>query len=205
MISCMTEIDVLVVESTAGAARREVDALTAAGHQVHLCHEPTDDGFACRSLVGDGCPLDGGIDVGLVVRPRVAPRPSHREQGVGCMLRAGIPVVEEGPPVLDPYEPFLAGRVRGNVVAACTEAAEHAFDPLRDDIVSRVAHLVAAAGCQAEDIDVQIDRRGPDLRVQIDGPDVPSPIRSAMAVRALDAVRASGRTFGQVDVGYCAR
>ena len=202
MISDMTQMDVLVVETTSGAAHREIEALQAAGHRVHRCHDEAADGFPCRAVTEGDCPIDGGIDVGLIVRPRVTPRSTDREQGVGCMVRAGIPIVEEGPAVLDPFEGYLTGRVAGSVVEACTEAAERGLEPLREDIMARLARLIGAAGLRSEDFAIRFFRRGPDLRVEIGGPDAPRAIQAAMAVRVLDAVRADARTHGQVDVGY---
>jgi hypothetical protein len=200
----MTQMDVLVVESTAGAARREIAALEASGHRVHQCHDPGADSFPCRAIA-EHCPIDGGIDVGLVIRPRVAPRPTDRELGVNCIVRAGIPLVEDGPSVLDPFQDHLTGRVTSGLVEACVQAAEVGREPLRQDILGRLGRLIAAAGVSPGEVDVRFERRGPDLRVELVGPEVPRPIQAAMAVRVLDAVRADRRTHGQVDVGYRSR
>lgn len=198
----MSGLDVLVVESTPGAARREVEALEAAGHRVHRCHEPGGDGFPCRAVTHHECPLDDGVDVGLLVRHRVTPRPTDREQGVGCLIRAGIPLVEDGPAVLDPYEDHLDGRVSGDVVAECAAAADRADDRIRASIMGRIARLLEAAGIAAGDVAVGLARRGRDLRVELHGPPAPRPVQNALAVRVLDAVASVERPRGQVDVSY---
>src|SRR3546814_13181207 len=70
------------------------------------------------------CPLEGHIDVALLVRPRIAPRPTAVEDGVTCALRAGVPLVEQGSEVLDPYGPWVALRTHTDAdsVADCEEA-----------------------------------------------------------------------------------
>ena len=79
------------------------------------------------------------------------------------------------------------------------------FDALREDILARLSRLLAAADVAVDDVAVQVERRGPDLHVDLEGPDLARPFRAALAVRVLDAVHASGSTLGQVDVGYRAR
>lgn len=202
----MATFDVLVVESTTGAAAQETTALEAAGHRVHRCHEPDEPGFPCRAVSGAGpCPLDEGIDVGLLVRRGIAPRPTDHEQGVGCIIRAGVPLVEEGSAILDPYEGYVTRRILGDDVSAtCAAAVDDSFVPLRAAIRSRIARLMAGAGHDAEDVTIDIRRKGNDLRVDLTGPPVPEPVRQAIGVRVLDALRGERRTFGTVDVDYIA-
>lgn len=126
------QLDVLLIESRPGSGAIDAGRLEAAGHRVHRCHPdtrpgleaplPARDRYLCTGVTA-WCPLDDGVDVALLVRRRVMPRPVAREAGVSCALRAGVPVVEDGPAVLDPFEPWLAGRVAGDVVAACEAAA----------------------------------------------------------------------------------
>lgn len=125
-------LDVLVIESHQGAAAPASDDLAAAGHRVHRCRDDRSHGFPCRGVVDpDACPLAAQTDVALVVRWRIDPRPTELEQGVTCALRARVPLVEAGPAALDPYAPYLAGRVDGDVVAMCEAAstASHAREP----------------------------------------------------------------------------
>ena len=157
----MTSLDVLLVESHPGNGARVAGALERAGHHVHRCHEPGATGFPCTEITSPGsCPLDAGVDVALLVR-RVAPHPTDLEQGVSCALRAGLPIIEDGPTILDPFEPYLTGRVA-----------------------------------------VSFHREGTNLRIDLAGPPAAAATRQALGVRVLDALRSSGRTFGQVDVSY---
>lgn len=200
-----TELDVLVVESTPGAARPEIEALEAAGHRVHRCHEPDEPGFPCRAVSGAApCPLEEGIDVGLLVRRGVAPRVTEHEHGVSCLLRAGIPVVEEGSAILDPYEGYVT-RVVGDVAAACDAAVHDAYAPLREAISVRIEKLMAGAGHGASDVEVTFRRHGTDLRIDLVGPRVLETVRQSLCVRVLDALRSTGLTFGKVDVDYTIR
>lgn len=119
----MTSLQVLLIESEPGAARHEPEVLEAAGHQVHRCFDPRGEAFPCRAIgSSDGCPLDHGIDVVLLVRPRVRLRPTTFEQGVTCAVRRSIPIVEVGPTVLDPFEDVVTTRVTGDVADACEAA-----------------------------------------------------------------------------------
>lgn len=203
----MIRFDVLAVESAPGVAGHEIDALEAAGHRVHRCHEPDDPAFPCRAVSGAGpCPLDEGIDVGLLVRRGIAPRPTDHEQGVGCVIRAGVPLVEEGSAILDPYEGYVTRRVLGDdLVATCEAAVDESFAPFRAAIRSLISQLLAGAGHDAGDVTIDVERTGSDLRVDLRGPEVPERVRQAIGVRVLDAVRRERRTYGTVDVDYNAR
>jgi hypothetical protein len=135
-------LDVLVMESHPHAADEAVAALVAAAHRVHRCHEPGGRSFPCVGLTNPGaCPLDRGIDVALLVRRRIAPRPTPWEGGVSCVIRAGVPLIEEGPEILDPFEPWVTARSDGDVVAACSRVLEEGRSTARrlrkDDIRDR--------------------------------------------------------------------
>ena len=198
-----TPLDVMVLESSPGGAMGAVAELVAAGHRVHRCHEPGDRGFPCKGITEpDACPLVVRPDVALLVRRRVAPRPTPLEDGVTCAIRAGVPVVEDGPAILDPFDPWLAGRVTGDVVSACEDAARPEGDVLRSEIRARIGRLLAGAGVPGDAVAIAIEAEWPRLRVQLRGPAVEPALRRALAVRVLDAVRGGGRTYGSVDVGY---
>ena len=79
------------------------------------------------------------------------------------------------------------------------------LDSLREDIAARLSRLLWIAHIDPEDVDVHLERRGSDLRVEVEGPAVPRTLQAALAVRVLDAVHAAQRTDGQVDVGYHVR
>ncbi len=193
----------LVLENGPGGARIAIDELEAAGHRVHRCHELGAARFPCRGVVDPrDCPLEGPIDVALVVRHHVHPQPSSLEDGVACALKAGVPVVEDGPSILDPYEPWITTRVDGrSVVTACQEAVGKAYEPLTADVLARCSQVLSAAGIDPGQASCHIELAWPRLLVHVE---VPGPvtrgIREALAVRALDAVRATRRTYDTVNV-----
>ena len=208
-----TPLDVLVVETHPGHGATEARALAAAGHHVHHCYEDEAPGLAsaalgerhlCRGVTSGTCPLDGHVDVALVVRRSWRPtlRPAATETGASCALRCGIPLVEDGPAVLDPFAPWLTARVDGDVVGACEAAAAAGLATLGQDIHLRIRRLLGAAGIAPQSVACRFERGWPRPHVVLTGPPVTPELRQALAVRVLDAVRASGRTYGEVAVSY---
>ncbi len=197
-------LDVLVLESNHGAADAAIASLEATGHRVHRCHDKGADEFPCNGIAELGhCPLDGNVDVALVVRPRIMRRPTPLEDGVTCAIRAGVPIVEDGPDLDGPFRPWVAQSVRPGtpVTAACVTAADRDLDPLALQITERVAALVIAAGIEPTTVGCRAERDGASLRVQLELPvPVSRAIEHALAVRTLDAVRSYGRTFGDIHV-----
>jgi len=197
-------LDVLVVGSDPSATEEAERNLAQHGHRVHRCHEPGEDAFPCTGLVDPAaCPLDQAIDVALLVRRGVHPRPMPTEDGVRCAIRAGVPIVEDGSDFYDPFDPWVALRVgpHGDLIGACVAAADHRFDELRTLIRHRITRLAAAAGTSANEVTCRIEPTGHDLQVDLYAPVPLDPrMQQALAVRVLDAVHASGRTYGQVDV-----
>ncbi len=117
-------MDVLVLETEPGSADWTTDELTDRGHRVSRCHEPGRPAFPCRALEGQGpCPLsDPGIDVAVTVRAHPGTRPSPREDGVACALRARVPVVVAGRVARHgavPDRPAASTRSSGAVVTGC--------------------------------------------------------------------------------------
>jgi len=199
-----TQLDVLVVENRRHAADEAAAALQAAGHRVHRCLSPDGPGFPCTAIAERGsCPIDHGIDVALAVRDRVEPRPTRYEVGTGCAIRAGIPLAEHGPEVLDPFDPWVTVRCGhdGDVVAAVETAADKGLDELRAGILSRVAPLLPVTEDRSA-LSCGFERRGLHLDVHLFGPPVGTRIEQAMAVRVLDAVWHADRTHDHVDVRY---
>jgi hypothetical protein len=194
-------LDVLVVENRRHAADESIAELHAAGHRVHRCFEPDGPGYPCAAIQEPGsCPLDHGVDVALAVRDNIEPRPTRYEQGVSCAIRASVPIAERGPVELDPFAPWVAYR-SDDVVAGVEAAAEHGLDDLRQAISSRIA-LVVPPSIAPQAITCSFDRSGQRLVVQLSGPPIDRRLEQAIAVRVLDAVWRSGRTYGQVDVNY---
>jgi hypothetical protein len=201
-----TPLDVLVIESHPGAAAAATAALEAAGHHATTCHPAgAEAAFPCRAVIDPAdCPLDDRPDVALLVRrPSGHAEPSPREQGAGCAIRDGVPLVEAGSPALDPYEPWLADRVQGHgdVVAACEAARTAALGALRTRILTLVRPSLAAARITMADVTCRIEPRGMGLHVDFDivGA-VPRGLRQALAVRTLDAVRGGRRPYEHVSV-----
>jgi hypothetical protein len=194
---------VMLVESGLSAVNGAAATLEAAGHRVHRCFQPGDRGFPCVGVTDPAaCPIVHGVDVVLLVRRRVNPRPSLLEGGVGCAIRAGVPIVEDGPAILDPFEPWVTVRADGDVAEACVEAVGKGFEALRHDIVGRTARLIDAAGLDPVSVECTVAMDFPRLHIRLSGPRVGKRLEQALAVRVLDAVRASGRTYGEVDVSY---
>jgi len=208
-----TTLDVLLIESHPGAGTSGADRLAAAGHRVHRCYPATEgpgadgrvalrDRYLCAGVTTGSCPLDDGIDVALLVRHRLATQPHASEGGVSCALRAGIPVVEDGPELLDPFEPWLTGRVAGDVAATCEAVGDGAFEPLRREIEVGTGRLLTAAGVDPAAVACTFEPRGSRLHVILTSPAITPALEQSLAVRVLDAVRAADRTYGQVDVSY---
>jgi hypothetical protein len=197
-----TPLEVLVIESYPGAAAWAVHDLEAAGHRVQRCYDEDAPGFPCRGVLDAArCPLARHADVALLVRGRVAPRPTALEQGVTCALRAAVPLVEAGPAALDPFADWLAARVDDDVVATCEAASDAAFGELRRDILRLAAPVLLAAGIGANQADCRLEPVATQLSVRFDLPATVDPaVRQALAVRVLDAVRRSRRTYGPVRV-----
>lgn len=202
-------LDVLLFEAQPGAGSCDAEQLLAAGHRVHRCFEPHEPahhsdavGPLCVGVTEGSCPLTGDIDVALVVRRGVTPQVTPTEFGVTCALRAGIPVVEDGQDLFDPFSPWVTSRVRSDVVTSCEQAAFEAFDPLAADIRARATRITAAPDLDPQRLRFRFLTEGSDLTVEISGPEVTASARQALGVRVLDAVRCSERTFGRVNVTY---
>ena len=73
---------------------------------------------------------------------------------------------------------------------------------LQHEVVARVRKLLAEVGGPTR-CDIVDD--GPRVEVRLSGPPISETLRRALAVRVLDAVRAVGRTYGDVDVTYTTR
>jgi hypothetical protein len=205
MIGVMTnDLDVLVIESRPRIAAVAVRALEAAGHRVHRCYDDPDAAGPCRGLASPpDCPVDGSVDVALVVRPGHSEAPAHFEEGVSCAVRAHVPVVELGADEAEPFRPWITTRVPegGDVAEACADAIAESFTPVRAEVQGRIARLLRTYSIEMTDVAIRFEPRRGGLDVHLDLPvAVPRGVEQALAVRVLDALRGSGRTFGRVDV-----
>ena len=80
-----------------------------------------------------------------------------------------------------------------------SEAGDPYLAMLQHEVVARVRKLLADVGGPTR-CDVVAD--GPRVVVRLSGLPISETLRHALAVRALDAVRALGRTYGDIDVTY---
>lgn len=203
-------LDVLLIESETDAGTHSAGVLDAAGHRVHRCYRPSShsavehagDAAMCVAVTDGHCPIDdAGIDVAVVAGPGATDRPALTAPGITCALRNHIPLVADDSCTVQ-LGSRLAGRANGDIAGACTRAAADGFSDLRTDIYRRVAMTLAAEHLDPDTIDFRFDTEGPRLRVTVVGPALTQSVQQAIGVRVLDAVRAAGRVFGQVNVGY---
>jgi hypothetical protein len=200
-------LDVLVIESRRRAGREADDALAAAGHRIHRCYEDGSDEFPCRGLVQPGaCPLDEGVDVALLVRSRPDPRPTPHESAVTCALRAQVPLVEVGDHPLDPYDPWIAARVADGhdhdaIAAACAAVVEERLDERSRQILDKLGPLLASLDLTSDHVACRVEYRDDRAAVSLGVPaHVDDAARHALAVRAVDALRATSATARVTDV-----
>jgi hypothetical protein len=201
-------LQVLVLESHPSEGAPAATALAAAGHEVVRCHEPGAAAFPCAGLVDPAaCPLRSGVDVALDVRRTVVAEPTALEDGVGCALREGVPVVEatqvHGVAAVVPSALRHWTTPSGpDVVASVEAAAAASFDGLRAAIVAKLEPLFVANGVAPCQIDCEVEREGRRLLVHLVGPPIGRGLRQAASVRAYDVVRASTRSFDEIRLAY---
>jgi hypothetical protein len=199
-------MNALVLETEPNAADATIQQLTNAGHRVFRCHEPVKPEFPCRALAGEGpCPLsDPGVDVAVTVRTHPDTRPTLREDGVACALRAHVPLVVAGRIMVNPYEEWADEVVEnGDVVAACERVvsalsrdhSEVARDALREAVRRRAGF--------AGDADALVWRDGRRLRVQLYGvEDLDESVRGMVAADVAGALRAFDAHVPKIDISF---
>ncbi|HET7719874.1 MAG TPA: hypothetical protein VFK43_07910, partial [Acidimicrobiales bacterium] len=105
-------------------------ALEDAGHEIRRCAPPGKPAFPCMGATASSgapshqCPLDGTVDVAVVVHDRPSTTLAAGEAGVVCALRDGLPLVVAGSAAPSPYTAradAIAGGL-GDVAAACDRA-----------------------------------------------------------------------------------
>lgn len=74
------------------------------------------------------------------------------------------------------------------------------FDDLRHAILRRISPVLRGAGLDDHEIGCTFEGALAHLRVVLTGPAIAASVQQALGVRALDAIHADGRTFGQVEV-----
>lgn len=197
-----TSLNLLVLESHSGVADRSIEALEAAGHRVHRCHEGG-RAFPCVGVTTPHeCPIDHHVDAALLVRRGVAPATTPLEDGVPCALRAGIPVVEDGTDLLDPYAEHITTRVATgeSVVDACERAVVEAMQPLEADVAAALVPFLEANGMHAGEVGVRLEPLGDALRIHLHTGDLPPTLVGQLSVKAVDTVRAMRRSWSAIEV-----
>ena len=198
-----TSLNLLILESHAGAADRAAAQLESEGHTVHRCHDSDGQSFPCVGVSAPHeCPIDQQVDVALLVRRGVGPSPTPLEDGVPCALRAGIPVVEDGTDLLDPYGDFITTRV--GVDETLTDALERAvveaMEPLEVEVADALVPFLEANGLQAGDCAVRLEPRGDLLRIHLSAKGLTPMLTGQLSVKAVDTVRTMRRTWPSIEV-----
>jgi hypothetical protein len=197
-------LEVLVLESEPAAADAAIEALTAAGHSVHRCHEPGAPAFPCRALTNDDCPLARGtVDVAITVRARPRSVPGALEDGVSCALQHRVPVVVSGRVARNPYDEFATAVIDSSddVVDAVESAARGSLR--RHALLAAVAAraVLAQRGDSDPEIHTEAHRHAGAVRVDIIvAPTVDRSSRDMVATRAHAALRAYDRHARQIDI-----
>lgn len=204
-------LDVLLLEAAPGDGTADALHLVDAGHRVHRCFDDHDgigsvhpSGWApCQALTAGTCPLDQPVDVALLARRGVTPRPGPRETGVRCAVRAGVPIVEDGGDLLDPFAAWIARRTDGDgVVAACETAARDAFLPVVHRLRRVADRLLRTHDVDPAAVDATFVVDRDHLVIRLTGPALPDRVRRALCDRAVDSLRAIPRTFTRIDATY---
>jgi len=198
-------MNVLLLETEAGAADAATEELTDRGHRVSRCHEPGRPAFPCRALEGQPCPLvDPGIDVAVTVRGHPGTRPSLREDGVACALRARVPLVVGGRVAFNPYEEWADEVVEdGDLVGACERVAaapsrDHS-EVARDSLREAVRLRAGSAG----DADAVVWRDRSRLRVLLEGvDDLDRSVRGLAAADVAAALRRFDSQIPKIDISF---
>jgi hypothetical protein len=184
-------MEILVTEAIPGAAASAAEQLESAGHRVHRCREALAPAFPCAGLGGEGCPLDrGAIDLVLTVRPHVRTSPSATEDGVVCGLRRHVPVAVYGQALMNPFAPYGAEPVEGDLVAGCERIARAPRSEHERAALSVVRDTLGVEGLPLEPSLVTVRRVDGRLRVLVElSRAVPERARQTVAVRVVARLR----------------
>jgi hypothetical protein len=196
-------MDILVTESSSGAAKVAAEELEAAGHRVHRCHDGSSTAFPCAGLTSE-CPLDAtAIDLVLTVREHVRMTPAPTEDGVTCGFRHRVPVAVTGRTVMNPFEAFGAEAVDpADLVAACERVAA-SRRPAHEEVATEVMRdTLTVEGYATEPSEVAVQRVNGRLRVRVAVPaEVPERAREIVAVRVVGRLREFDPYAGGIDIG----
>jgi len=198
-----TSLNLLIMESHTGIADEAARLLEAEGHSVHRCHDAAGRPFPCIGVTETHrCPVDGPLDAAVLVRRGVAPSPTPLEDGVPCALRAGVPVVEAGTDILDPYTDYITTRVGAgeSVAEACERAITEAVAPSEQEVEAALVPFLESNGRRPGDCTVRLEPRGDLLRIHLLTNDLTPMLVGQLSVKAVDTVRAMQRTWPSIEV-----
>jgi hypothetical protein len=142
-----------IIPDTAVAA-----TLAAAGYDVVRCSEDGEPTFPCSGAAGS-CPLDGSVDVAVVVHDRPSVDLAVGEVGAVCAFRDGVPVVLAGNHSQSPF----GGRAdavavdTADVPSACRRAVDASM-ARSSDFVSRFAGTDAAVVRRGHSVQITLER-----------------------------------------------
>ena len=195
---------VLVIEDTWQAADEACDHLAAAGMEVVRCSEPDRPSFPCAGMPGQGgCPMERGvIDVALSVRAEGGDV-TVNEDGVRCALRHHIPVVAAGESAGAPWLGMATAVVADDVdvVGAVQTAADAPLRRHTEVASAQLADLLERKGIDPASASAEVHRVVGGLKVILrPGPEVPTDVAQAAAVRVAAAMRGIDDKSTAVDV-----
>jgi len=167
-------------------------ALAAGGYEVRRCVERGTDAFPCAALkAGSTCPLDDElVDVALDVRVHPWPRPTPREEGVKCAVRARVPVAVVGRSAFNPFEDWASWSHEGigDVVDACERAIHASLEVHRAAVAGAVVSLALVHGLTVGPVIGDVDRVAGRLHATITA-SIPAELRTIAVTRAGVALR----------------
>ena len=134
------------------------EALERAGHTITRCGTSPSRPFPCQGLEGR-CPLDGSVDVAVVVHSGPPGMFHVGEAGVVCALRDGVPLVVAGDAGDCAYREQVSAVAASadDVDDACRRAVDARARRLgrliggRVEVQGREVHAVLPAGAESAD------------------------------------------------------
>jgi hypothetical protein len=171
------------------------DALTASNHEVAQCHDPA-HGSTCAVVAGAACPMDGDVDVAVVPLVAAGAAPAQAD-GVGCAVRASIPVVVVGHGAPGPFQAVAAATANqpGDVVTACERAASGVTDMHSAVAAQALGERIDSLGLPAESaarLSASVRRTPTGLRLEFTHDGLLSPgVAERVGLQVLAALRQS--------------
>jgi hypothetical protein len=181
-------------------AQRAADRLAQAGHRVLTCHEPGEEAFPCSALRGRPCPLDGGVDVAVVARPRGGIQPTPFEDGAVCAARRRVPLVVAGQTSPNPFAAWTAATASLESIPEAVAAAATAVSPGHSAVATAAWRAALAARGTPAAGTVEVRRERGRLKARIRSLGLPAGDAEAGAVAVLGALRAFDPGASGVDV-----